>query len=444
MPSSRLTMIVTRGAVRPSRTLGAMPTYIHIAWGVVVTCLLCCGRPSMADDYAIHDGDTVVFLGDSITAARTYSKIIEDYTLLRFPNRKVRFVNAGVGGDTAEGGLKRLDRDVFARGATLLTVAYGINDIGWGLRADAEHKAWYLQAVRGIVEACRARKVKVYICSAPVTAEDPDKSEEGFLQKMCDEAMALSRTMGGGSIDVQRTMRGIQKKVWAANQAVKEKTQKTALHAADGVHLNDLGHLAMAFAILKGLGAPSEVSSACVDAQDPQRFQARGCTLSGIKVSEGRVEFTRLDTGLPFNHGLFYVLNFRFVPVPDELSQYLLTVRNLPEGRYLVLADGRGVGTFAAQQLARGINIASSTVDGWAPGGPWNAQANILQSLTDARHNVAAARLMTALYLPGSATPTSFDVEAEKANSQLEATQRIIARPKPYHFVIKGAESKND
>src|SRR5215470_16756667 len=81
-------------------------------------------------DFAIRDGDTVVFLGDSITAARTYGKIIENYTLLRFPDRKVHFINAGWGGDTAAGGFKRLQTDVLDKGATLLTVAYGINDIG--------------------------------------------------------------------------------------------------------------------------------------------------------------------------------------------------------------------------------------------------------------------------------------------------------------------------
>ena len=100
----------------------------------------------------MHDGDTVVFLGDSITAARTYGKIVENYTRLRFPDRKVRFINAGWGGDTAAGGLKRIDRDVFERGATVLIVAYGVNDIGWGLKADAEHKQIYLDAIRGIVE----------------------------------------------------------------------------------------------------------------------------------------------------------------------------------------------------------------------------------------------------------------------------------------------------
>jgi hypothetical protein len=81
-------------------------------------------------DFAFRDGDTVVFLGDSITAARGYTKDIEHYSLMRFPERRVRFVNAGKGGDTATGCLERLERDVFEKEATVVTVAFGINDIG--------------------------------------------------------------------------------------------------------------------------------------------------------------------------------------------------------------------------------------------------------------------------------------------------------------------------
>ncbi|MCP4783910.1 MAG: hypothetical protein GY903_29360 [Fuerstiella sp.] len=70
-----------------------------------------------AEEFALRDGDTVVFLGDSITAARTYGRIIENYTLLRFPKRKVRFLNMGHGGETAAGAAKRLDEAVFQTGA---------------------------------------------------------------------------------------------------------------------------------------------------------------------------------------------------------------------------------------------------------------------------------------------------------------------------------------
>jgi lysophospholipase L1-like esterase len=401
--------------------------------------LLLLGLPSLvrADEFALRDGDTVVFLGDSITAARTYGKLIENYTLLRFPDRKVRFVNAGRGGDTAAGGLKRLEKDVLAHNPTVVTVAYGVNDIGWGTKADDAHKRLYLDGVRGIVEACKKRGVRVYVCSAAATAEDPDRAEKGFLQTMCDEGMALSRSLGGGAIDVQRTMRGIQRKVLAANDKVADKAKRDSLHVPDGVHLTDLGQIAMAFAILKGLGAPADVSAVRIDAAGPKLLGADGCQVADLRTGGGALEFTRHDEGLPFNYGIFYALNYRYVPVPDELNRYLLTVANLPAGKYEVTADGRSAGTFTADQLAAGVNIASTTPDPWQPGGPWNAQANLLKSLTDARHEIGLADTHARLDLPGSAVAAEFGQQAGAFDGRIVEMQRTVARPRPYKFVVK-------
>lgn len=91
-------------------------------------------------------------LGDSITTAQLYDRIIENYTLLRFPKLRVQFFNAGKGGDTAAGGLARLERDVFARKATVAIMVFGTNDIGWGVKADEEHRQKYFAGIRGIVE----------------------------------------------------------------------------------------------------------------------------------------------------------------------------------------------------------------------------------------------------------------------------------------------------
>jgi lysophospholipase L1-like esterase len=392
---------------------------------------------SRAGEFALRDGDTVAFMGDSITAARTYGKIIENYTLLRFPDRKVRFLNVGIGGDTAAGGLKRLERDVFANNVTVLTVAFGVNDIGWGLKADDEHKRRYLESIRGIVEACRKRGVRVYICSAAVTAQDPEQSETSFLQKMCDEGMAISRELGGHAIDVQRGMRAIQKRVWGIGERIPKDAKRESLHIADGVHLSELGQLAMAFAILKGLDAPADVSSVSVDARGPKLLEAKGCTVTELAAKDRVVEFTRLDEGLPYNQGLFFTLNFRYVPIPDQLNRYLLTVANLPPGQYDVTADGRSAGTFTAVQLADGINIASTTADAWQPGGPWNAQASLLQHLTDARHQVAIANSHARVFLPTSPATEALGPQADQADAQLVAMQRAMARPRPYRFVIK-------
>src|SRR5579871_6560398 len=54
-----------------------------------------------ASDFFIHDGDRVVFLGDSITEQKLYTTYIEAYALTRFPREKLTFRNVGWGGDTA-------------------------------------------------------------------------------------------------------------------------------------------------------------------------------------------------------------------------------------------------------------------------------------------------------------------------------------------------------
>ena len=49
----------------------------------------------------LKDGDTVVFLGDSITHQCLYTQYVEDFFYTRFPGKKIRFHNAGVGGARA-------------------------------------------------------------------------------------------------------------------------------------------------------------------------------------------------------------------------------------------------------------------------------------------------------------------------------------------------------
>jgi len=393
-----------------------------------------------AGDFAIRDGDSVVFLGDSITAARTYGRIIENYTLLRFPQRRVKFFNAGKGGDTARGCLERLDRDVFGHGATLVTVAVGINDIGWGMKADAEHKRQYLDGIRGIIEQCRQRHVRVFICSAaPGREANPDEGERGFLQQMCDEAMTMARASGAGAIDVQREMRKVQRRVLEVNKS-EPADRKTSLYVADGVHLTDLGQMAMAFAILKGLGAPADVSWVTLDAAGPALVEARGCKVTGLKREADGLQFERLDEGLPINFGFLAAFNYRFVPFPDEMGRYGLTVKNLPPGQYEIIAANRLIGRFSAQQFAAGLNITWATPDAWQPGGPWDAQWTALAPLTEARDKLALSLSHATTFLSEHPRLTNLCDQAAAINKQLEVLQRNMAAPVPYRYTVRPAK----
>jgi lysophospholipase L1-like esterase len=390
-------------------------------------------------DFAIRNGDTVVFLGDSITAAREYSKVVENYTLLRYPERKVRFINAGKGGETAKGSLQRLDQDVFAQGATLVTVAYGVNDIGWGFKADEAHKQEYLQAIGELVDRCQKRGVRIFICSAAITAEDPQQAEQGFLQRMCDEGLSLAKAKGAGTIDVQRSMREVQRRVLAANAAQPDKAKHVRMHVEDGVHLNDLGQMAMAFAILEGLGAPAKVSAATIDARTATVLTTEGCRIYATKTLADGITFTRLDERLPLNLAPLWMLHGFYIPLGEALNQYLLSVKNLPAARYEVIAGGRSLGFWDAEALAAGINIASATADPWQPGGLWDAQGHALKIVTDMRDDIAVDRRgmdQTLVEHPRLPALRASTIDIEK---RLVKLQRDLARPVPVKFVLRKA-----
>src|SRR5205085_6117079 len=139
-----------------------------------------------------------------------------------------------------------------------------------------------------------------------------------------------------------------------SNAAEPDEKKRETLHGGDGIHLNDLGQLAMGFALLKGLSAPREVSAATIDGE---KVEASGCSVEKLKHGEGVLEFDRLDEGLPLNFGLFAALRFRFVPIPEQINRYMLTVKNLKRGKYEIVVDERGVGAFSSDDLARGVNL---------------------------------------------------------------------------------------
>ena len=165
-----------------------------------------------------------------------------------------------------------------------------------------------------------------------------------------------------------------------------------------------------------------------------------GCAVENLQIEKTELTFVRQDVGLPINFGLFGALNFRFVPVHRELNRYMVTVRGLPPGEYVLTVDERGVGSYRHDQLARGVNAASATRNGWQPGGPWDAQATVLQSVTQARSRLGVAALLWDSHLRGSGDRPVIDQRVAKLDSQLRALQRTIAQPMPYRFRIRRGE----
>ena len=80
----------------------------------------------------------IVALGDSLTqgvmehrrldSASVYHRILQEHLETHFPATTFSTINAGVSGDTAAGGCKRLERDVIRHQPDLVILAFGSND----------------------------------------------------------------------------------------------------------------------------------------------------------------------------------------------------------------------------------------------------------------------------------------------------------------------------
>ena len=98
----------------------------------------------------LKSGDRVVFLGDSITEQRIHTRYVMNYFTLRYPGLDVTFRNAGWSGDTAPGGLGRLQRDVLALKPTVVTICFGMNDGGYSA-FDQNRCDWFMKGMTGLV-----------------------------------------------------------------------------------------------------------------------------------------------------------------------------------------------------------------------------------------------------------------------------------------------------
>ena len=257
---------------------------------------------------------------------------------------------------------------------------------------------------------------------------------------MTDDGLALARSLGAQTCDLQRGMREVQRRILDANTREPDPKKHTKLHVEDGVHLNDLGQLTMAYAMIKGLGAPADVSSASLDWTTGKTATTSACRISEVEKTGDGLTFTRLDEASPLNLGVLSGLNYRWVPLPDGINRHLLTVIGLPPGNYDLRAGGRALGTVTAAQLAAGLNISSITADGWQPGGPWNVQSDSVKELVTARDQLLHGTTLRKLFAGDHPDTAALDRTAAELDESLTNLMRRTARPQPYRFEIRRAE----
>jgi len=391
--------------------------------------------------FYLHDGDRVVFYGDSITDQRLYTTFVETYVITRFPQLKVSFVHSGVGGDRVTGGAAgpidvRLPRDVIAYKPTVMTIMLGMNDASY--RAyDQKIFDTYAAGFRHIVQSVKAALPDIRITVIQPSPFDdvtrPPNFEGGYnkvLLRYGEFVKDLGREEKLAVADFNGPV------VAALEKANKLDTENAKKLVPDRVHPAPAGHLLMAETLLKAWQAPATVTAVEIDAAEPAITTATNTRVTDIAVSD-RVLWTQLDEALPMpidTNDQVMALALRASDFVEAMDQEPLKVTGLTAARYALKIDGEVVGTFTKEEWAKGVNLATLPT-------PMAKQAAAVHDLTW-RHNVVhfARWRMAGVNLDNISIPPAHLQAAADALDTVEADvvaqQRAAAQPKNHKYEL--------
>jgi lysophospholipase L1-like esterase len=410
--------------------------------------------------FPLKNGDVWVMAGDSITAQHLHSNYFEAFCYARYPKLTFAFRNSGVGGHTIPSTLARFEYDVAAWKPTVVSVELGMNDSG-GTLTDK-----FISNMGTMVERIRSINARpVILAASPVNdgtttarlagrnvrLDEYATALKGFCQKekvpFADQFHALVDVWGKNKprenfANNLASLRGL-----AADDSVagvehlrsflaaqdKEPIKAVSLQG-DPVHPGPPGQLMMAAALLKLLGAESFVSSATIDTARAKP-EAKGCTVSEVKVSDGVLAFDRLDDCLPFPIPVEARSALPLAPDVLALSEFTLTVIHLPAGEYQLKIDGIDCGRFSAKDLAAGVNLTALP-----KANPIAEQGRaILKAVSDKEQVVSKWRSLSQKAHGKNADSGSKDDLAALTPKVQEADAKIreAAKPRPRHYVVE-------
>ncbi|WP_218029123.1 SGNH/GDSL hydrolase family protein [Segetibacter aerophilus] len=188
----------------------------------------------------------IVFFGDSITeqGARPGGYIKQLQYLLHDAavEEDYELVGAGVGGDKIYDLYLRLEEDVLAKGADIIVIFIGVNDVGhkFSILTGTDIKrfeAFYI----AIIEKLLSAKIKVVLCTPLLIGENPafNRPEDKELDLYSDLIRSLATQYDLALVD-------LRKAATSYNIAHNIENVDAGILTFDKVHLNPKGNALVA------------------------------------------------------------------------------------------------------------------------------------------------------------------------------------------------------
>jgi lysophospholipase L1-like esterase len=207
-----------------------------------------------ATNLLVKDGQTVAFMGDSITGMGWgvpggFVHLVVDG--LAANGVKITPIPAGVGGNRSVEMLKRVDADVISKKPDWLLLSCGVNDV-WSRSIDLDT---FKKNITEIVDRAQAAGIKVMILPPTPIYEASKQEFNDKIPSYVDFMKQLAKEHNLPCADIHQA--------WLDYIAAHANPDNPNIVTVDGVHPNPDGHIVFAKTILATFGAtPDQIATA--------------------------------------------------------------------------------------------------------------------------------------------------------------------------------------
>jgi lysophospholipase L1-like esterase len=310
----------------------------------------------------LRPGDRLAICGDSITEQKRYSRIMETYLTVAWPEWKISTRQFGWGGEQASGFLKRMTNDVLRFHPTVATTCYGMNDHHYR-PYEAAIGAAYASNMTGIVLAFKSAGTRTVVgapgcmgLGKPGWSGMQGTPEERNIN-LCtlrNIDIVLARAEGTEFADVFWDMYRAQffARQWYGTNY--------ALAGKDSVHPGWAGHLVMAYAFLKALDVPGDIGTFSVDLARNKATASEGHEVVSFQDGVLTIKSARYPfcAGGSADNEDSIRSGMALVPFNQEFNRLLLRVKGGKAKSYQI-TWGATSRTYSARELKKGVNLAA-------------------------------------------------------------------------------------
>ncbi len=321
---------------------------------MLLPALLCWPQAAPAK-FQLKTDDRVVFFGDTVVHAQLFSKYVETFVRVRYPELKTRFFNSGQRNETAADGLARLERDLGLTSPTVVVVAFGLHDPG-GKPFDEERLAEFRKNITGIAEGIQKLGARTVLLTPPrpIVQQLRSLPDLNYVEVVGKYAQAIREVGASRQVPVIDWFH-------SSSELYQNNAPQPPRRRQDELLPKRLAHAVVAAQLLKHWQVEP------IDVRITADWQSDAASVSSgqAKVKTRTEQELKLElTGVPLPWGVAGIKpqDLEAARWPGaELCRYILQIDNVPESGVNLVLGGRKI-ALEYEQLRSGVNIM-----GWPP-----------------------------------------------------------------------------